>query len=465
MEELRKLPKGWVWVSVGSVYSIIGGGTPSTSNPEYWQGEIPWITSADIYGLKDIRPRRYINRKAINNSTTNLVSEGSLLIVTRIGLGKMALANKPICFSQDLQALTGNNSYIYPKYAMYCLSQVIQIFKYKNRGTTIAGVTKKQLSNLMFPLPPLPEQHRIVDKIEELLTNLDNGIESLKKIKAQLKRYRQAVLKHAFEGKLTEKWRKDNKDNLNPASLLLEQIRAKCKKYEKGKYNEFLPLDTKNMPTLPDGWLWVRIGEVVELTMGQSPPGNFYNQDGIGMPLINGPVEFGPTPFSKTIKSKYTLKPTKMCKENDLILCVRGSTTGRMNIAGFDACIGRGVASLRSLSYQPYLYFYIHSIQSDIYRLGTGSTFPNITTNILHNIPVPFPPLTEQHKIVEQLEINYSVIEEVEDVVNNSFIYSDKLRQSILKRAFEGKLVPQDPNDEPAEKLLEHIKAEKAKQK
>ncbi len=77
--------------------------------------------------------------------------------------------------------------------------------------------------------------------------------------------------------------------------------------------------------------------------MGQSPPGDTYNENNEGVPLINGPVEFGPDPFSETIIGKFTTAPSKMCKKGDLLICVRGATTGRTNIAGFDACIGRGV--------------------------------------------------------------------------------------------------------------------------
>ncbi|MFH0812498.1 MAG: restriction endonuclease subunit S [Pseudomonadota bacterium] len=134
-------PKGWVWTTVGELYDIVGGGTPSTNVAEYWDGNIPWITSADIYGLKDIRPRKQITKKAIENSATNLVPEGSLIVVTRVGLGKIALTKTPICFSQDSQALVGCNSLPLPDYSLYYLSNAVQIFKYVHRGTTIAGVT------------------------------------------------------------------------------------------------------------------------------------------------------------------------------------------------------------------------------------------------------------------------------------------------------------------------------------
>ena len=168
-----RLPKGWTKTNVGQLYDIIGGGTPSTKIEKYWKGNIPWISSADIYDLYDIRPRRSITVEAVKSSATNLVPSESIIVVTRVGLGKIAYTKTPICFSQDSQALVGNNSIIDPHYALYYLSKAVQIFKYSNRGTTISGVTKKQLSELSFFLPPLNEQKRIVAKIESIFGNID----------------------------------------------------------------------------------------------------------------------------------------------------------------------------------------------------------------------------------------------------------------------------------------------------
>ena len=168
-----RLPKGWTKTSVGQLYDIIGGGTPSTKIEKYWKGSIPWISSADIYDLYDIRPRRSITVEAVKSSATNLVPSESIIVVTRVGLGKIAYTKTPICFSQDSQALVGNNSIIDPHYALYYLSKAVQIFKYSNRGTTISGVTKKQLSELSFFLPPLNEQKRIVIKLESIFDKID----------------------------------------------------------------------------------------------------------------------------------------------------------------------------------------------------------------------------------------------------------------------------------------------------
>ncbi len=183
-------------------------------------------------------------------------------------------------------------------------------------------------------------------------------------------------------------------------------------------------------------WQTKKLGEVCELIMGQSPDGSTYNTGGIGIPLINGPVEFGHGHFSKTIKSKFTTAPTKLCKEGDLILCVRGSTTGRTNIAGFDACIGRGVAAIRYTKYQAWINHYINSIRAKIYKLGTGSTFPNISSAILANLLVPLPPLPEQKRIVAILDEAFTAIATAEEIAEKNLQNARELFESYLQNVF-----------------------------
>ncbi len=155
---------------------------------------------------------------------------------------------------------------------------------------------------------------------------------------------------------------------------------------------------------MKSGWQKNRLGEVSDIVMGQSPDGSSYNTTGDGVPLINGPVEFSEESFGPTVRSKFTTEPTKFCKKGDLILCVRGSTTGRMNIAGFDACIGRGVASIRAHQFQPWINHFIASQREVIHGKGTGATFPNVSGETLASLELLMPPLPEQKRIVGILD-------------------------------------------------------------
>ena len=144
---------------------ILGGGTPSTKNEEYWKGDIPWISSADIVNIRAVKLRKYITEKAIRESTTNLVPKGNLIVVTRVGLGKLFRNDFDICISQDSQGLIVKDI-VNADYLLYLLKEKVENFKKVSRGSTIQGVTKKQLAEIQIPLPPLVVQHEIVSEIE-----------------------------------------------------------------------------------------------------------------------------------------------------------------------------------------------------------------------------------------------------------------------------------------------------------
>ena len=191
---------------------------------------------------------------------------------------------------------------------------------------------------------------------------------------------------------------------------------------------------------MPEGWEWCRLGEICEIVMGNSPPGISYNADGEGIPLINGPAEFSKGPFGKTVILKYTTEPTKLCKENDLLICVRGSTTGRTNIAGSQACIGRGVALIRADVFQGYLNWYIHSNQKKIYSLGTGSTFPSISYDDISELAVPLPPLPEQHRIAAAIEALFARLDAANARLERVPGILKQFRQAVLAAACDGRL-------------------------
>jgi type I restriction enzyme, S subunit len=258
-------------------------------------------------------------------------------------------------------------------------------------GTTRDRISRSNLGRIPVPIPPLSEQHSIV-------AIFDVAFASIAKAKANAEQ------------------------NLKNAKELFESYLQGVFKY-KG-----------------DGWEEKKLGDICELIMGQSPPGESYNSSNKGVPLINGPVEFGKEPFSKTIKSKFTTEPTKHCKENDLILCVRGSTTGRINIAGFDACIGRGVAAVRYSKNQTWLNYYFLASRQKIFDLGTGATFPNVSADILKNLFIPLPPFYIQQSIIHTLDELSSKTKKMESIYQQKLNDLEELKKSIIQKAFNGEL-------------------------
>jgi type I restriction enzyme S subunit len=323
-------------------------------------------------------------------------------------------------------------------------------------------------------------------------------------------RLRQFVLELAMRGKLVMQ---DSTEE--PATELLKCIQAERKRRIKhGRMKKQKPLSSVQPDEVwfrvPATWQWVRLGAVAHVVMGQSPPGETYNTTGEGIPLINGPVEFTEGPFGKTVVNQYTTAPTNLCEADDLLLCVRGSTTGRTNIAAFHACIGRGVAAIQSLFDDAYLRLFVWRLRESIIAMGRGIAFPSVSRKQIEELAIPLPPLAEQHRIVakvhelmalcDQLEAAKTEREQSRDRLvaaslhhlnplsdaeetntpeafrdHAHFIFNHlprlttrlahikQLRQTILNLAVRGKLVPQDPNDEPAVELLKRIAVEKAR--
>ena len=344
----------------------------------------------------------------------------------------------------------------------------LNVFDYTGfvSGTTRLKLNQSPMRTIPVPLPPLPEQHRIVAKIEELFTRLDAGVEALKKIKAQLKRYRQAVLKSAFEGKLTEEWSQAHKDELKPASILLERIKQERHKTAKGKYKELPPLDTSDLPELPEGWMWTRVGDTCETTSGGTPSRRKMTYYGGNIPwLKSGELKDNVIKSAEEFITEEGLKnsSTQIIPKGSLLMALYGATVGKLGILAIDAAINQAICAIFTPVQldKKLLFWYLIKYRYELLAARRGGAQPNISQGIVNNIRLPLSPLPEQKEIVSEIERRFSMADEIEKTVDHSLKQAARLRHSILKRAFEGKLVPQDPNDEPAEKLLERIKTEK----
>jgi len=436
---LMSLPKGWMWTKLGEIClepqygwttrAVKSGKLHLLRTSDITSGTIDW----DKVPFCEVEP---------SEKDKYLLKDGDIVISRAGSVGYSCLIKNPkeAVFASYLIRF---RTLINEKYLDYFLKSPLywnSILENK-LGITIPNVNATKLKKIKIPLAPLAEQHRIVAKIEELFSKLDAGVEALKKAKEQIKRYRQAVLKYAFEGKLTEEWRKNNFSQ-ESASELLEKIKEERKKKLGKKYKELPPVDTSELPELPEGWAWVRLGEVCEFEYGKGlrvdkrdSSGNIpvYGSNGVvgyhSSYLVNSPCIIvgrkgaaGQVHFSKSpcwpIDTTYYILPPQ-----------------QLNIS--------------------LLFYLLTSLKLE--KLDKSTAIPGLNRNDAYNHIIPLPPLPEQHKIVEEIERRFSIADEIEKVIDNSLKQAERLRQSILKKAFEGKLVPQDPNDEPAEKLLKRI--------
>ncbi len=383
-------------------------------------------------------------------------------------------------------------------------------------------VTTPYLSACEVPLPPTNEQHRIVAKIEELFSELDKGIENLKTARAQIKVYRQALLKHAFEGKLTAQWRAENQDKLETAAALqkrIQQERAQryqqqladwenkspsipllqrgkttsavtspivphfekgglggiCRGTSKPKAPKPLPPLTAEelaeLPELPVGWGWTRLIEACEAVVDCHNKTAPYQASGI--PLVRTPsIRDMKLNFDESIR--YVSKETyefwsKRCPpQSGDILFTREAPMGEAAIIpeGKTVCMGQRIMLLRpgALLSAKYLLSatQAHFFKKVAGKVAVGTGVKHLRVGDVEKLTFPICSPDEQLEIANQLDARLSEVDQLEQTITTSLQQAEVLRQSILKKAFSGQLVSQDPHDEPAAALLARIKAERA---
>ncbi len=499
------LPNSWVWTKLSALGDIVAGGTPSTKEPTYWKDEVNWISPADLtgYSAKTIeRGTKSISKIGLANSSARVIPAGSVHFSSRAPIGYVVISSEPLATNQGFKSLVPAPS-IFNEYVYYYLMASRDYARKRASGTTFLELSGRAFGDLPIPLAPTAMQHKIVAKIEELFSELDKGVESLKTARAQLNVYRQAVLKHAFEGKLTAKWREENKDKLETPEQLLARIKqerearyeqqlqewkAAVKKWEEGGKSGKRPARSRmpkpvsmmaeeeitHLESLPSGWLWLTAESVgiVQLGRQRSPknrskdyPTKYIRAANIteqGLDLDDVlDMDFLPHELSA-----YRLG------KGDLVLSeASGSAAQVGKPAIWDDQIPNCCFQNTVIRHQPYcrdyavyllwLYRFFY-VSGKFAQVAGGVGINHLSAFKFAQIALPLCSLAEQHEIVRLLEERFAAIEQQEREIDSALNQAEMLRQSILKNAFSGQLVPQDPDDEPASILLERIKAEKA---
>ncbi len=197
-----EIPQGWEIKTLGEVFKVIGGGTPSTANPKFWSGNIAWITSANIENENfTIIPKKFINQSAIQASATNLVPKNTIIVVTRVGLGKVGITDVETCFSQDSQALLPLID-LNVKFMAFQIRNKAQNFIVSSRGTTINGITKDTLKKVALKIPPLATQNQIVQILESKFAHLEKLEQFVNASLENLQKLKSSLLNQAFKGEL-----------------------------------------------------------------------------------------------------------------------------------------------------------------------------------------------------------------------------------------------------------------------
>ncbi|ALW85322.1 hypothetical protein AUC43_09570 [Hymenobacter sedentarius] len=352
-------------------------------------------------------------------------------------------------------------------------------------GSTMNNLNHTILNKLPFPLPPLPEQRRIVAKLEELFSKLDAGVAAVRRTQALLKRYRQSVLHAAVTGELTRAWREAHPAPTETGAALLERIRDERRaQWEaaqvakrggqlplgdgwKSKYVEPEAVDTSELHELPEGWTWCRLDSIAEMCLGKMLD-EAKNKGTLQPYLRNVSVRWGSFDLEELKLMRFTEEEDERysVKKGDLVIC-EGGEPGRAAIWESETPIKiqKALHRVRIKSKSLLNRFLFYSLRHD--ALGhylstyfTGTGIQHFTGAALARYTFPLPPLAEQAEIVAEVERRLTVLDALSRTLTDELKRAERLRQSILHRAFTGRLVPQDATDEPAAALLARLQNE-----
>lgn len=440
-----------------------------------------------------------------------IVQQGDVLFSTvrtylkNIAQVKNPIYNGQIC-SSGFTVIRGKHSILNPDFIFfYSTSDIfIQPLNELQTGSSYPAVRDKDVFAQTIPLPPLPEQRAIVAKLEQLFSELEDGVANLQKAQQQLKVYRQAVLKKAFEGELTREWRTRQTD-LPTAEELLEQIQAERERYyeeqltewkqavadweaegkvgkkprKPGKivsYEQVTDDDLKYLQDLSDRWVWARVGELVpKVTVGYvGAMKNEYSPEGI--PFLRG-QNVRENRFSEKgllfVSKKFHHKILKSALGPGDVVVVRSGNVGTACVVPNSIkeanCSDLVIAKRGSLVLPKLLSYFFNSItKTYVQSKKVGVALTHFNTKSVETTPFPFSSLPEQHQIVQEIESRLSVCDQLEQDIEANLKRAERLRQSLLQKAFAGELLTEaeleacraEPDWEPAEKLLERIKGE-----
>ena len=500
--KLRQLPAGWSWVRVADVGEVKLGRQRS---PEHHQGSHmrQYLRVANVYenriDVSDVLTMNFTPKEF----ETYRLQYGDILLNEGQSLrwvGRPAMYRDELpgaCFQNTLVRFRTSNA-VLPNYALMVFLHYLHCQRFQQIAkwtVNIAHLGATRFAEIEFPLPPLNEQRRIADTIDELFSDLDAGVAALERVRTKLRHYRAAVLKAAVEGALTAEWRKQHPAT-EPASALLTRILAeRRRRWEqdqlrkfaaadkvppqnwKAKYTEPAAVDAAKLPPLADKWCWATAASTCDfITKGTTPSGSDAPKPQGEIPFIKvqhlsgtGTFHFSDSPsfVSRTVNDRFLARSRVF--PGDVLMNLVGPPLGQISVVpgSFEEWnVNQAIAIFRAVPGLSNRFLAICLLSRVVVvralsRAKATVGQVNLTLEMCRQLPLPLPPLAEQEAIVEAVEDQLSVIEHIEADVAAKLKSAQALRQSILRHAFTGQLVPQDPHDEPASELLKRLAADR----
>ena len=413
-----EIPEGWEWVRLMNIGIAETGTTPSKSHPEYFGTFIPFLGPANILNGQIISETQGLSEIGANYG--RIVPKGSILQVCIGGsIGKCAIVDKPVTFNQQINSITPLVCVIEFIYYVLQSDYFRLAIKEKSTGTATPIINRGNWEQLAIPLPPLAEQHRIVEKIEEFLPVIkEYGVaydEASKMDEVLPDKLKKSILQEAIVGKLGTQ---DPSDA--PASCLLDEIRAeKQKLVEEGvlKKKDLVetPVEENEKPfDIPESWEWVRVGFVAEYINGLAFKPEDWETTGIPIIRIQNLTDYN-RPCNYTTKSfdeKFKVK------KGDLLFSW-SATLDSFIWEGKTAWLNQHIFKVNPYTgiYKKYLYYALKAIVVKFLGITHGLTMKHLTRGVFEGYPFALPPLAEQHRIVQKIEELYAEIDKM--TINN----------------------------------------------
>lgn len=440
MADIQARKSEWNKIKIGDSLKIIRGiSFPKDARKEYSfpksiaclrttnvQREVEWV---DLWFV----PEKYVKREE------QLIKANDILISTANSLelvGKVAqVKSQPWAatlgaFISLIRVPSGVN----PQFVYYQLSSAEvqnQLHSIASTTTNISNISTSKLSEIILSYPSLEEQNLIVTKIEELFSQLDAGVEGLKRVQELLKQYRASVLKAAFEGRLVPQ---DPND---------EPV------YDSLKKVGITPSNAINSNDIPENWLWIKLGDITNTTSGGTPLRNHPEYYGGYIPWLKS-GELNDSLLSSTDEyiSELGLQKSsaKLFPAGTVVVALYGATVGRTGIMDFTGATNQAVCAvfpLHNLIEEKYLLYWLQSKRQYLISVSAGGAQPNISQGIIRNLEFPLAPINEQKRIISEIEYQLSIISQTEIDISTHVTKASKLRQTVLKAAFEGRLLEQ----------------------
>jgi len=392
--EIGKIPKEWEVVKLGSIAKILSGNTAPQEEKYFKNGRNPFVRVQHLKRLQEGKfPVNYdfINDYALSELKLKLFKKGCIIFPKSgesIKLEKRAMLKEDSYVVNHLAVIEPIYGSVDNLFLFYYLRK-IKTSDYLTETTT-PSLKLLTISNFLVPLPPLIEQQ----KIAEILSNIDEAIQKTDDIIAKTERLKKGLMQELLTKGIGHKEFKDT---------------------EIGR--------------IPKEWEVVELGKISNILMGQSPPGKTYNNDGKGIPFLQGKAEFGPF-YPRHIK--FTTSPLKIAESGSILISVR-APVGDVNIANINYCIGRGLASISvRKGSNIFLFYLLKYFKQIIEKEGTGSTFKAINKNRLENVKIPWPSLEEQQKIA-------SILSTVDEKLEN--LKQERTKLERIKQWFMGELL------------------------